>query len=258
MQKIIKHSNKFDHSIIFVHGFPLDHKMWKYQINNLVENYNCISYDIRGLGESSARDGQFTLEDLVDDLFNVVSETCTDKPVICGLSMGGYICLRAFEREENKFSGLILCDTKSEADSNQVKLGRAVSIRQINNEGVSVFAGEFVPGCFTPSSFKTIEEDYLEILERSKLSDSKGVKGCLLAMAGRTDTTGYLDKIKIPVLVLCGEDDSKTPPAVMKAMAKKIYNKEFHIIKDAGHLSPVENPGEVNKYIEGFLKKVFG
>jgi pimeloyl-ACP methyl ester carboxylesterase len=95
------------------------------------------------------------------------------------------------------------------------------------------------------------------LLEASKLSDSIGVKACLLAMAARTDTTSYLEKITVPVLLLCGEDDNKTPPPVMKSMADKIKLKEFYIINNAGHLSPVENPEEVNTYIERFLRKVF-
>ena len=80
-------------SIIFIHGFPFDHYMWDKQINELKSSYNCVTYDIRGLGISPAGDGQFTLESFVDDLESIINEFKLDKPVLCGLSMGGYIAL---------------------------------------------------------------------------------------------------------------------------------------------------------------------
>jgi len=197
------------------------------------------------------------MEDLVDDLFGVIAKTGVTKPVICGLSMGGYIALRGVEKEEKYFSGLILCDTKSESDSDAAKLKRAAGIKFINENSGSQFTAAFVPECFRPDSIITREKEYLKILNRSSKTSLVGLKACLMAMASRTATTPYLDKIKIPTLVLCGEEDNFTPPSVMHEMSAKIKHSEFHIISNAGHMSPIENPGEVNLYISGFLKKVF-
>jgi 3-oxoadipate enol-lactonase len=91
---------------------------------------------------------------------------------------------------------------------------------------------------------------------RSGYFSAAGIKGCLLAMAGRTDTTESLSKLEVPALVLCGEEDNLTPPDVMMGMSDKIHNSEFYIIPKAGHLSPLENPDAVNKHIENFLRKV--
>lgn len=52
-------------------------------------------------------------------------------------------------------------------------------------------------------------------------------------MLGRNDTTGYLSKIKIPALIICGEHDALTPPAVMKPLAEKINGAEYVVIKTA-------------------------
>jgi 3-oxoadipate enol-lactonase len=87
--------------------------------------------------------------------------------------------------------------------------------------------------------------------------DPVGVKGCLLAMLSRTDTTSYLSQIKIPTLIICGADDKLTPPEVMKLTAEKITNSEFVIVPEAGHMTPIENPKFVNKVIIKFLKKHF-
>ncbi|MCL6494450.1 MAG: alpha/beta hydrolase [Ignavibacterium sp.] len=242
--------------IIFIHGFPYDHTMWKTQIDELSRNYFCVAYDIRGLGESPAGDGQFTMEQFVDDLEIVVNELKLDKPVICGLSMGGYIALRALERMQDKFAAAILCDTRSEADNNEGKLKRAAAIKRINLEGLTPFTYDFIRNCFADEFKNNKQSELKKIIEKSSEFNSIGVKGCLLAMLSRTDTTQSLSNIKIPTLVICGEKDSLTPPSVMKEMFHKIPNAEYVEIKNSGHMSPIENPEEVNKAIISFLNKL--
>lgn len=252
---IYKHGNPLATPIVFIHGFPYDHNMWDKQITFLQNSYYCIAYDIRGLGNSAAGDGQITMESFVDDLEEIIDELMLDKPVLCGLSMGGYISLRAVERMEERLGGLILCDTKSEADNNEGKLKRAAGIKKINEFGVQKFVEDFVPTCFAEESVKNLTE-YKETLARSLKSDSVGVKGCLLAMQGRTDTTSYLEKIKIPTLVICGEEDKLSPPSAMESMAKKIQSSEFVLIPNAAHMTPLENPEFFNRVILEFLKNI--
>jgi pimeloyl-ACP methyl ester carboxylesterase len=134
--------------IIFVHGFPYDNSMWDEQVKALSNEYYCVRYDIRGLGTSPAGDGQFTIEMFVDDLENIINELKLDRPILCGLSMGGYISLRAIERMQEKFNALILCDTKSAADDNEGKVKRAAAIKQINSGDFDSFVESFVLNCF--------------------------------------------------------------------------------------------------------------
>lgn len=251
---VYQENEESSEAIIFVHGFPFDHKMWQRQMEYFRKSYHCVAYDIRGLGGSPAGDGQFTMEGFVDDLFEIMEKLRLDKPVICGLSMGGYIVLRAAEREEKKFAALILCDTKSEEDSNAAKLNRAAGIKQINEEGVQKFVDSFVPKCFNEKFINSNRQEYEEVLNRALMSDPAGVKGSLLAMAGRTDTTDYLSKIKIPVLVICGAEDKITPPDIMRSMSDKINGSEFLLVPGAAHLPPVENSKFVNSSIEKFIK----
>ncbi len=252
---VFTEGNEENKPIVFVHGFPFDHTMWKAQVEALSKNYYCVLYDIRGLGESPASDGQYTMESFVDDLESLIDHMGLSKPVLCGLSMGGYISLRAVERMEEKLGGLILCDTKSDADTDEVKLKRAAGIKQINTTGVESFVEGFVPNCFSEIFIRRHQNDYAAVLSRSKQNSALGVKGCLLAMAGRTSTTGYLSKISVPTLVICGEEDKLTPPDVMMSMADKIHGSEFVVIEGAGHMAPVESPKEVNKHILKFLSK---
>lgn len=239
--------------IVFVHGFPFDHFMWDEQVKALSENYYCIRYDIRGLGSSPAGDGQFTMEMFVDDLENIINELKLERPILCGLSMGGYISLRAVERMENKFRALILCDTKSSADDNEGRLKRAAAVKQINSGEFDPFIETFVLNCFGEKFVKKNNAEYRKIVERSKKNTPLGVKGCLLAMAGRTDITNHLSKIKLPALIIAGSEDKLTPPSVMKPMSDQIPSSIFVTVEGAGHMTPIENPQLVNRSIKDFL-----
>ena len=252
---VYSHGNSESVPILFVHGFPYENHMWDFQVNELQNYYYCITYDCRGLGASPAGSGQFTMESFVDDLKYIIDGLKINKPVLCGLSMGGYIALRAVERMEDYFSALILCDTKSEADNNEAKLRRAAGIKMINEEGIQKFVSGFIPTCFTENSIRNLPE-YKATLERALTFDPVGIKGCLLAMQGRTDTTAYLNKIKIPALVICGKEDKLSPPSAMKGLAEKISNSEFVVVPGAAHMTPLENPEFLNKVFFTFLNKI--
>jgi len=240
-------------AILFVHGFPFDHHMWDVQIDELSKNHFCVTYDIRGLGESAVGDGQFTMESFVDDLEKILEDLKLDKPILCGLSMGGYISLRAAERMRDKFSALILCDTKSAADDNEGKVKRAAAIQQINSGGFENFIESFVLNCFGEKFVNENNAEYRKVVDRSKKNNPLGVKGCLLAMAGRTDTTEKLSGINIPALIICGSEDKLSPPNVMKPIAEKIPNSKFVLVENAGHMTPIENPVKLNSVIKDFL-----
>jgi pimeloyl-ACP methyl ester carboxylesterase len=196
------------------------------------------------------------MESFVDDLEITIDELKLNKPILCGLSMGGYISLRAVERMQDKFSALILCDTKSVADDNEGKLKRAAAIKQINSGGFENFIDAFVLNCFGEKCVKENKAGYDAVVNRSKKNDPVGVKSCVLAMAGRTDTTHSLNNIKLPALVICGSEDKLSPPDVMKSMADQIPKSKFVLVEEAGHMTPIEKPEVVNNAIKEFLLKL--
>ena len=171
--------------------------------------------------------------------------------------MGGYISLRAIEQEQERFSGVILCDTKSESDNNKGKIVRSNSINKINVDGVDGFVSEFVPKCFHPDTPKKLRKMFNHVMTIAKQQNSIGVKGAQLAMLSRRNTTKSLKRIKIPTLVLAGEKDVLTPPKSMKKLAKNIKKSSFYIVPDAGHMTPLENPEFVNEKIIKFLSGKF-
>jgi pimeloyl-ACP methyl ester carboxylesterase len=239
--------------IVLIHGFPLSHEMWADQIEALKNVYRVVAWDLRGQGRSEVGDGQFTLEFLVDDLIALLDHLKIKQAVLCGLSMGGYVSLRAVERNTQRVSGLVLCDTRSEADLNETKLARGVSIRAIKRNGVEAYSETFLKGALSPTSLK--EQHLVETAAKIiRQNQALGLCGTLLALAGRTDTTSFLPKIEVPTLILVGEQDTITPPQHSRRMQSLIQNSELHIIPQAGHMTNMENPTVFNTHLLNFLR----
>ncbi len=242
--------------VIFLHGFPFSSDMWQQQLDVVGKEFRAIAYDIKGHGKSYIGEAQFTIEHHVDDLMGLLDHLKIPKAVIVGLSMGGYVTLRALERHPDRFMGAVLCDTKSEADSDEGKLKRFDAMTAVRKHGSDVFAEGFVKNVFAPETFSTNPQAVSLIKNIIKRTPVLSIAGTLLALASRTDTTSSLSRISIPALILVGEKDVTTPPAQSEAMHKLIPGSELHIIPGAAHMSNLENPEEFNKHLVTFLRRV--
>jgi 3-oxoadipate enol-lactonase len=242
--------------IVLIHGFPFNCEMWQPQIELLEKNFRVIAYDIRGHGKSGISNGQYMIEFFVDDLVGLLDNLKIEKAVLCGLSMGGYIALRTVERNPERVKALILADTQSKPDSNEAKLKRAASIGAIKKLSVKPYAESFVKAVFTTDSLTKKTATVEKINQIIQTNSSLGICGALLALASRTDTTEALPAIKVPTLILVGENDKLTPPSAAQEMHNKIPKSEIHVIPNAAHMSNLENPDEFNKHVLNFLNKL--
>ena len=242
--------------IILIHGMTFDHQMWNPQIQVLKDKYRVIAYDLRGHGLSIVGDGQYTYKMFVNDLIDLMDHLHSKQAVLCGLSMGGAIALRAYEMNPDRIKALILCDTRTEADSNETKYWREDSIELIKNNGLESFTHEFINNIFARESFKD-HPKAVELIRNIILSSSpQAICGVLLAQAARTDMKHVLTKIKVPTLIMIGENDNFTPYASSETMNDEIINSKLKIISKAGHVSNLENTDEFNHNLLEFMKKI--
>jgi 3-oxoadipate enol-lactonase len=242
--------------IILIHGFPFNKSMWNEQMEMLTDNYRVIAYDIRGFGNSETGTDDFTIELFVSDLLGLMDVLKIEKTMLCGLSMGGYIALNAIENYPKRFSALILCDTNCVADTPEAVEKRMVTIEKIDKYGVEPYTNESIKNLFAPISFITNQEKIAVVKEMIMKASVQSLSSTLLALTKRKETCNNLPKIKVPVLILVGEDDKITPPVVSRQMHKNIKGSILKVIENAGHLSNIENSYEFNIHLEKFISTV--
>jgi pimeloyl-ACP methyl ester carboxylesterase len=191
----------------------------------------------------------------VKDLLALMDTLEIEKTTLCGLSMGGYIALKAMENFPHRFDSLILCDTSCAADSPEAKEKRMKAIEIILENGVEKFADDSIKNFFAPESFFTKKDVIAEVREIMINTTEKSIIKTLLALSRRPETCSTLWKIKVPVLILVGEEDKITPPETAQFMYEEIKGSVMSVIKNAGHLSNLENPDQFNAQLFKFLKK---
>jgi len=243
--------------VVFVHGFPFSHQIWRAQMEAAAAaGFRAVAYDVRGHGMSDVGDGQYTIESHVDDLFALMDHLRITRAVVAGLSMGGYITLRAIEREPARFAGVVLCDTRSEADTDEARVRRAASVKAVKAEGSAAYAEGYVRQMFAPGTF-TDNPGPVETI-RSIIAGTPplGIAGTLIALAARTDTTRSLAAITVPALILVGDQDTVTPLTSAQTLHAGIRGSELHVVPGAAHLTTMENPAFVSEKLVAFLRRI--
>lgn len=251
---VIEFGEENKQAIIFVHAFPLCNRMWDKQTEALKDKFRVVVYDLRGFGYSEYGDGHFSIDSHVSDLISIVDSMKLDKPVVCGLSMGGYITLRALELYQSKFKGAIIADSKAEGDNNPTKHARAEQMKMIKNGQRDQFTENFIKAALSETNYNE-KPEIVEFLKKIiGWQKNEAITGALLTLAARTDTTEGLDKFDLKMLIMAGKEDKLTPPEFSKIIYGKTRNSDLKLISNAGHLPNIENPDEFNAAILDFMK----
>jgi len=240
--------------IIFIHGFPLNKTMWDNQVELLKNEFRVIAYDLRGHGESDAGNDAFSIDLLVSDLIGFMDSLRIEKASLCVLSMGGYIALNAVENYPDRFDAMVLCDTTCMADSPETKEKRMKAVENIIKNGVSEYAGSSINNLFAKKSFTSNAAVVASVKEMIVNTSELVLCSTLLALASRNETCSKLSDIKVPVLILVGQEDILTPPAASKLLNENIKNSVMYIIEHAAHLSNLENQEVFNEQLKRFFE----
>lgn len=243
-------------SVIFVHGFPFNKKMWKAQAEALNDKYHVVTYDIRGHGQSEEGTDNFSIDLFVRDLMGLMDHLKIDKTILCGLSLGGYIALNAIAKFPNRFKALVLSDTQCIADTPEAREKRTKAIEVIQNGGLEKYADDSVRNLFAPGSFISRCREIADVRQMILTTSETSLCKTLLALAQRNETCGTLIDIKVPVLVMVGNEDKITPPSAAQYLSDNIDGSTLRTIENAGHMSNLENPEKFNNELLMFLATV--
>lgn len=240
--------------LLFVHGFPLDSRMWRQQIASFSKSHRVLVPDLMGFGQTPLEPPQekLLMADYAKGLSALLDALSIREPVtLIGLSMGGYVALAFWKHFTDRLKGLGLVHTRAVADTPEGAKGRHETAAKVLKEGMGVVEGTMLPKVLAPGASPNVAK---EVKEMMLATSREGAAAALRGMAERPDFRPELPKIRVPTFVLCGDHDPIAPEAEMEEMAKAIQGSRFAVIHGAGHLSPVEKPAEFNAALRGWLE----
>lgn len=242
--------------IVFLHAFPLNRTMWTEQEAALSSQFRVITVDLRGHGESDAPLWHYSLDQTAEDICALLDHLSIAQALFVGLSMGGYLLMAFYRKYAHRVKGMVLADTRAQADTPEGKAGRFQMAQIAYKQGPSAIADIMIPKLLSPATIQTrpeIAQRVRTMIERNQIS---GIAGNLMAMAERPDSAPLLQQIACPTQIIVGELDQATPPADAKLMAEQIPHARLAIIPRAAHLANLEQPEAFTRLIEEFSSEL--
>jgi 3-oxoadipate enol-lactonase len=238
--------------LVLLHGFPLDSRIWREQVAALSNRFRVIAPDLRGFGQSKSNE-PFTMEALAGDVHALLAKLNALPAVLGGLSMGGYVALAYAKKYPTDLLGLVLIDTKAEGDTAEGKAGREKMIELARSQGTKTVADQMMPKMLAPDADTSRPQVKRELDQVMNAQTPLTIEHALSAMRDRPDFVAHLPSIATPTLVIVGEHDAITPPAGAEKMSKAIPKSTYFVVRGAGHMSPMEQPQQVNDALRRFL-----
>jgi pimeloyl-ACP methyl ester carboxylesterase len=238
--------------LMLLHGFPLDRRVWTHQLTGLSGRMRVIAPDLRGFGRHSNATA-FTLDDLADDVKGLIDQLGLPKVVLGGLSMGGYVVGAFAAKYPQALKGMLLIDTKAEADTAEGRTGRDKMIALVREQGSAAVAEQMLPKMVAPRALAQDAPVVAELKAMMAACPADTIAFALAAMRERPDRTIDLARAAVPTLVIVGEHDAIISPAVARTMARQIAVAAVCEVPGAGHMSPLEAPQAVNDAIARFV-----
>lgn len=242
--------------VVLLHAFPLSSAMWLSQREALAARYRIITPDQRGFGGSALGDDPPDLDLVADDVAALLDAKEIESAVIGGLSMGGYVAMALLRRHPQRVRALILADTKASADAELARANRERIAAAVEAQDGEVLLTDVLPTLVGPTTAESRPLILGRIRGMVQSAPSAAVAWAQRAMAARPDSTDTLRAVRVPTLVVVGEEDTLAGPQEAEAMATAIPAARLVRIPAAGHLSAVETPEEFNAVAAGFLSTV--
>lgn len=239
--------------VVFLHAFPFNRRMWATQVQGLAGRFRVITLDLRGHGESDAPLWRYTLEGFADDVKALLDHLAIPRAVLVGLSMGGYLSFAFHRKYAERVSGLVLADTRAEADKPEVASWRFALAQRAYKEGAKAVFAEMGPKLLSPAAYRNNPALVRQVEEIVLSAPVSGIVGDLMAMAERPDSVAYLGSIACPTLVLVGDEDALTSREENRRIADGIRGARLEVLPSAGHMSNMEQPEAFNRALGEFL-----
>ena len=235
--------------IVFLHGVGSDKSVWLPQLDHFGPNRRAVAFDYPGYGDSEAREPAGR-DGFAAAILEAMDGLGLDRVHLCGLSLGGVVAIALYHRAPERSTSLILADSFARHPDGQAIYDRSV-------------------GASKTMTMIELAEARASALLGSGASDD--LRGKVIWTMGAIDPAAYRQgadavwladqraraaAIRTPTLVMCGDQDEITPPALSAELARLVPGAELELVAGAGHLANLEQPGEFNSIVEKFISKV--
>lgn len=245
--------------VILLHGFPLSSAMWRPQLDRVPEGWRFIAPDLRGFGRSLPPKGgshavdpnDMTMDDYAADILSLMDGLELEDAVIAGLSMGGYVAFAMFRNAPARFAGMVLADTRSQADTPQAREGRLEMREVLAKDGPRGVADRMLPKLFSADAPAEAIAAAREMIESAS---PEAIDAAIGALMSRPDSTPDLGRMTRGTLVVVGEHDAIAPAAEAEVMQRAIPRSTLTVIPGAGHLANLEQPEAFSLALVDFLR----
>jgi len=242
--------------LLLVHGYPFNRSLWVEQRDALSKAFRVITPDLRGFGESDISGGESTMNRMAQDVVRLMDALEISSAIVGGLSMGGYVVLAFYKQFASRVRGLVLADTRAQADTEEAKQVRTQQAEQILTSGMASITDATLPKLLTPETVSKRPEVVKRIRDMMLKTKPAGAAAALMGMAAREDQTALLPRISVPTLILVGRDDPITPLQDSEKMHDTIAGSRLVVIENASHVSNIEQSAVFNAALLSFLHGV--
>lgn len=237
--------------ITLSHSLAAHSGMWAPQVRLLSPHFTVLCVDTRGHGGTDAPPGPYTLAQLADDAYGLLQHLGVARTHWMGLSMGGMIGQELALRHPEVLDRVILADTSGRGAPEAPRLW-AERAQAARSGGMGALVEPTLSRWFTEPFRRTHPEVMAEVGAMIAGTPVEGYAGCCAAIAG-LDTLDRLPALRHPALVLVGEQDAGTPPAMAAAITARWPGARLVVLPDAAHLANLEQPGAFNREVLEFL-----
>ncbi len=239
--------------IMFAHSLGSDLSIWAAQKSALAGRRTVLTYDLRGHGQTQATAGAYDFDLLAADTVALLDALKIDKVSFVGISLGGMIGQALALAVPQRLEKLVLADTTT-AYPPEAQATWPERIRQIEASGLETLVGPTLERWLTApyrSAHPAVAERIGQLI---RSTTPAGYIGCCHAIAG-LNFADQLGNITLPTLVMVGDQDAGTPPAMARQLAAAIPGAQLEIIPGAAHLSNIEQAETFNQLLIDFLNQ---
>ncbi len=246
-------------AVVFVHAFPLGAGMWLPQMLGTPPGWRFVAPAVRGFDatEEWLDHGRAHIDQYADDVLAVMNHLGIGRAVVVGLSMGGYVAFAMFRKAPDRFSGLLLADTRATSDSPEARQARLAMLERVEREGPHPWlADQMIPKLLSERTIRRRPNVVATVREIVQAQTAAAIRGAVQRMLLRPDSTDELSRIAVPTAIVVGEHDTLTPLSDAKAMQAGIRGAVLEVVPEAAHLSNIEQPDDFNMALGRLLQKV--